>query len=184
MSDLPNKQDRLVRGLNIIFTGNGKGKTSAAMGILARSYGHGLRVGVIQFIKGPDRTYGEALTAKQLNIAFKSMGDGFVFNRSDCSQAILAAKSAWEEAQKWICSRQYDVLILDEMTYLFTYKWLDVDEVVAWLQDNKPPTLHLVMTGRYAPPELLNYADLVTEMQEIKHPFREQGLPAQLGVDY
>lgn len=184
MSNLPNKQDRPVRGLNIIFTGNGKGKTSAAMGILARSNGHGLRVGVIQFIKSPDRTYGEALTAKQLNIAFQSLGDGFVFNRSDHSQAILAAQSAWEEAQQWICSQQYDVLILDEITYLFAYKWLDVDEVVAWLQENKPPTLHLVMTGRSAPPKLIAYADLVTEMQEIKHPFKEQKIPAQTGIDY
>lgn len=175
-----------THGLTILFTGNGKGKTSAAMGILARANGRDLVVGVIQFIKSPGRGYGEANTAKKLSVDFESLGDGFVKKGAGAerSKSQNTALAAWEEAQRWICSQKYDVLILDEITYLFHFKWLDVNEFIVWLGQNKPPALHLVMTGRYAPPELIDFADLVTEMQEIKHPFREQGLPAQAGVDY
>jgi cob(I)alamin adenosyltransferase len=184
MTNSTDHPEQSTHGLNIVFTGNGKGKTSAAMGILARASGRDLRVGVIQFIKSPDRSYGEAIIAQRLNIPFQSMGDGFVFNPADHTQACQAARAAWEEAQQWICSQQYDVIILDEITYLFSFRWLEIQEAIAWLKENKPPSLHLVMTGRYAPPELIAYADLVTEMQEIKHPYREQGIPAQAGVDY
>ena len=184
MEHFTEKQVMSVKGLNIVFTGNGKGKTSAAMGILARARGQGLRVGVIQFIKSPELTYGEAVTAAQLNIPFQSMGDGFIFNNADHTQDCQAAKAAWEEAQRWITSREYDVVILDEITYMFTFHWLDVKEAIDWLKENKPPAMHLVMTGRCAPQELVEYADLVTEMQEIKHPFKEQKIPAQMGIDY
>jgi cob(I)alamin adenosyltransferase len=180
----PNSENPPVRGLVVLFTGNGKGKTSAAMGILARSSGQGLRVGVIQFIKSPGLTYGEAITARQLHIPFQSMGDGFVLSHPECSPAREAAQAAWAEAQRWICDQTYDIIILDEITYLFAFHWLDVQETIAWLKTHKPPAMHLVMTGRNAPAELIDYADLVTEMQEIKHPFRQQGLPAQAGVDY
>lgn len=184
MENSTDQFNKYSHGMTIVFTGNGKGKTSAAMGILARAIGQGLRVGVIQFIKSPDRIYGEAITAKRLHVPFQSMGDGFVFQRTDQSQARKAAQVAWEEAQQWICSQNYDVLILDEITYLFTYGWVDVHAAISWLEENKPPALSLVMTGRNAPPELIEYADLVTEMVEIKHPFREQKIPAQLGIDY
>jgi cob(I)alamin adenosyltransferase len=173
-----------ARGLIIVFTGNGKGKTSAAMGILARANGHDLSVGVIQFIKSQERSYGEAKTAKKLTVPFQSMGDGFVRKQIDQTGARNVALFAWEEAQRWICSQEYDVLILDEITYLFHFKWLDVNETIAWIQQNKPAAMHLVMTGRNAPVELIKFADLVTEMREIKHPFREQGIPAQVGIDY
>jgi cob(I)alamin adenosyltransferase len=184
VDDIKNQTERSMRGLNLVFTGNGKGKTSAAMGILARASGHGLRVGVIQFIKSQERTYGEALTAKRLNIPFQTLGSGFIFRRTDQSQAREAARKAWEEARAWIGSQNYDVIILDEITYLFAYGWVDVKEAVTWLEENKPPVLSLVMTGRKAPPELIEYADLVTEMQEIKHHYREQKIPAQRGIDY
>ncbi len=173
-----------AKGLVILFTGNGKGKTTAAMGILARASGRDLAVGVIQFIKSPDRIYGEACTAQKLHIPFQSLGDGFVWNHPDQTGAQSIALAAWEEAKRWIGSQQYDVLILDEVTYLFHFQWLDVNDFIAWLKQHKPASLHLVLTGRYAPKELIEYADLVTEMREIKHPFREQGIPAQLGVDY
>jgi cob(I)alamin adenosyltransferase len=176
--------NRKEKGLVIVFTGNGKGKTSAAMGILARASGHDLRVGVIQFIKSPDRTYGEANTAKRLNIPFKSMGDGFVFNRSDQTGAKEEAIKAWQAAQQSVSSQKFDVLILDEITYLFTFDWLDVNATIQWLKENKPLDMHLVITGRNAPQELIEYADLVTEMQEIKHPYREQKIPAQKGIDF
>ena len=171
------------KGLVVVFTGNGKGKTSAAMGILTRSNGWDMRVGVIQFIKSGERQYGEAQTAAQLNIPFQSMGDGFVFSRKDQTQSMQVAKTAWQTAQEWIISENFDVLILDEITYLFTYEWLDINEVIQWLQENKPESMHIVMTGRNAPEALLNYADLATEMKEIKHPYKE-GVPAQKGVDY
>lgn len=176
--------NKCSHGMIIVFTGNGKGKTSAAMGILARATGQGLRVGVIQFIKSPDRIYGESISAKRLQVPFQSMGDGFVSQRTDQSQARKAAQAAWEEAQRWICSQNYDVIILDEITYLFAYGWLDPKPAISWLKENKPIHLTLVMTGRNAPPELIEFADLVTEMCEIKHPFKEQNITAQKGIDY
>jgi cob(I)alamin adenosyltransferase len=184
MTELNERINNPVHGLNIVFTGNGKGKTTAAMGILSRASGQGMVVGVIQFIKSPKRMCGDAITARRLNVSFQSMGDGFVFNRSDRTQARQAAREAWEETKRWICSGNYDVIILDEVTYLFCFKWLDVHEFIDWLKENKPSTLHLVMTGRNAPAELIEFADLVTEMKEIKHPFREKGILAQVGVDY
>jgi cob(I)alamin adenosyltransferase len=171
------------KGLVVVFTGNGKGKTSAAMGILTRANGWDMRVGVIQFIKSGERQYGEAQTAAQLGIPFQSMGDGFVFNRKDQTQSRQAALEAWQKTQEWILSEDFDVLILDEITYLFTYEWLNINEVIQWLQKNKPESMHIVMTGRNAPEALINYADLATEMKEIKHPYKE-GVPAQKGVDY
>jgi cob(I)alamin adenosyltransferase len=179
-----NEAGRSGRGLNVVFTGNGKGKTSAAMGVMLRASGHGLSVGVIRFIKSPGRLYGEATAARKLNIPFASLGKGFVRRHPDQTESRQAAISAWDEAQRWIGSQQYEVLILDEVTYLFHFKWLDVNEFIAWIKQNKPPSMHLVMTGRYAPAELVEFADLVTEMREIKHPLREQGIAAQAGVDY
>jgi cob(I)alamin adenosyltransferase len=179
-----NKNPEQPHGLTIVFTGNGKGKTSAAMGIMARAAGRDFKVGIIQFIKSPDRSYGEAITAQKLGFPFQSLGDGFVRTKSNPQKSRSEALAAWKEAQRWISSQDYDVLILDEIHYLFHFKWLDVNETIAWLKANKPATMHLVMTGRYAPPELIDYADLVTEMQEIKHPFRQQGIPAQAGIDY
>jgi cob(I)alamin adenosyltransferase len=184
MTNLSHKTDQPVHGLNIVFSGNGKGKTSAAMGTLLRAYGQGLSIGVIQFIKSPERIYGEANTAQRLEIPFRSMGDGFVQKQSDQTDSQHAARDAWEEAKQWINSQEYHMLILDEITYLFYFKWLDVNEFIAWIKQNKPASMHLVMTGRYAPAELIDFADLVTEMQEIKHPYRDQRLTAQVGVDY
>ena len=173
-----------AKGLIIVFTGNGKGKTTAAMGILARASGQNLSVGVIQFIKSSSRACGEAVTAEKLHIPFQSMGDGFVRKPASQAESQAAALRAWEEAQKWISDQAFDLLILDEITYLFYFNWLDVNETIAWIKEHKPAAMHLVLTGRYAPPELIEYADLVTEMQEIKHPFRQQHIPAQLGIDY
>ncbi len=112
------------------------------------------------------------------------MGDGFVFNRTKSSEARDAALHAWDEACVQITGGSYDLLILDEITYLFKYGWLDAAQTVEWLKENKPDSLHLILTGRDAPKELVEYADMVTEMREIKHPYREQNIPAQQGVDY
>lgn len=184
MTDLIKKTSRTKVGLNLLFTGEGKGKTTAAMGTMFRAHGQGLSVGVIQFIKSPQRVYGEARTAEKLGIPFSSLGSGFVRTQKDQDDARQFGLSAWEEARQWIASRQYDLLVLDEVTYLFHFKWLDVHDFIDWIRQNKPPAMHLVLTGRYAPPELADFTDLVTEMREVKHPFREQGIPAQLGVDF
>lgn len=172
------------QGLVILFTGNGKGKTTAAMGILARAVGWQFAVGVIQFIKSGERLYGESLLAKTIGVPFESLGDGFVRHRNDKSEAKQAALQAWQKAQDWIIGNALDVLILDEITYLFHFEWLDVGEWIEWVRTNKPTRLHLILTGRYAPQKLIEFADLVTEMQEIKHPFRQKGLPAQKGIDF
>lgn len=184
MTEISQKSSRMIQGLNILFTGEGKGKTTAAMGTMFRAHGQGLSVGVIQFIKSPQRVYGEARTAEKLGIPFSSLGNGFVRTQKDQDDARQFALNAWEEARQWITSRRYDLLVLDEVTYLFHFKWLDVHAFLDWIGQNKPPAMHLVLTGRYAPPELADFADLVTEMREVKHPFREQGIPAQLGVDF
>lgn len=176
--------DNPVSGLNILFTGNGKGKTSAAMGIMTRAAGRKLAVGVIQFVKSSEGVYGEALTAKKLGVPFQSMGAGFVRNETDQNAARIPGLNAWEEAKKWISSQAFDVLILDEVTYLFLFKWLGVGEFINWIKANKPVSMHLVMTGRNAPPDLIEFADLVTEMKEIKHPFNEKGIAAQRGIDF
>ena len=171
-------------GLTIVFTGNGKGKTSAALGIALRAWGHNLSVGVIQFIKSAGRPYGEALAAQQMGIRFQTLGAGFTWCDADQKASKEMATKAWKEAQKWIVSNAFDVILLDEMTYLFYFRWLDVNEVISWLKQYKPPLLNLIITGRNAPRELVAFADLVTEMQEIKHPLREQGISAQIGVDF
>ena len=172
------------KGLNIVFTGVGKGKTSAAMGILMRARGHELKAGVTQFIKGGDWSTGESLLAALLDIPFESLGDGFTWQKSDHQRSSRIAQRAWAEAQCWIKDSEYDVIILDEITFLFFLEWLDVQECINWVRRNKPPSLHLIWTGRYAPPALIDFADLVTEMKLIKHPLAEQGLPAQPGIDY
>ena len=177
-------EQQKTKGLVVVFTGNGKGKTSAAMGIMTRTLGHGMSVGVIQFIKSPGRPYGETNLAKRHNIPFQTLGDGFVFNHETDGESCQKALMAWEEAKKAIASRAFDVLILDEITYLFHWRWLDVNEAVAWLRVHKPEDMHIVMTGRNAPEALIDYADLVTEMKEIKHPLRLQNIRAQKGIDF
>jgi cob(I)alamin adenosyltransferase len=172
------------RGLTIVFTGDGKGKTTAALGTLVRACGHGLSVGVLQFIKGSGLVTGESLTAQKMDIDFLTLGDGFTWRKNDLENSHRIALEAWEEAQRWICSQSYDLIVLDEITYLFRYHWLDVQVVIEWLKQNKPAGLHLILTGRYAPMELIEFADLVTEMREIKHPLRSQGIPAQAGIEY
>ena len=172
------------KGLIVIFTGNGKGKTSAAMGVMARAAGHGFNVSVIQFLKNPGRVYGEAVSAEKLGVPFESLGTGFVFNNDKGGEDYQAAIAAWEAAKERIRSQREGVVILDEITYPLIFGWIDTDELVDWLKVHKPPRLHLVMTGRNAPEKLIELADMVTEMREIKHPFRLQNIPAQKGIDF
>jgi cob(I)alamin adenosyltransferase len=172
------------RGLTILLTGDGKGKTTAALGMLLRAHGQGMKVGALQFSKTPRQIYGEALACMRLNIHYQSLGSRFTWDKAKQEKSRKVALLAWLEAQNWIKEKQYDMLLLDEMTYLFDYNWLDAEDTAAWLGRNKPPATHLIITGRRAPEELIEFADLVTEMKEVKHPFREQGLLAQVGIEY
>jgi len=173
-----------ARGLVIVNTGNGKGKTTAALGVLLRAWGRDLRVGVIQFLKSEHARFGEIVAGRRLGIDWIVTGDGFTWTSRDMNETVARARHGWQLAQARITGNQYDVLILDEFTYPLHYGWLDTQEVVAWLKAHKPPALHLIITGRNAPPALIDYADLVTEMNEIKHPYKDQGIRAQPGIEF
>jgi cob(I)alamin adenosyltransferase len=168
-------------GLVIVNTGNGKGKTTAALGLALRAWGRDMRVCVIQFIKGADRT-GEAFAARRMGMEWHVTGSGFTWT-GDKAEQRRRAVAAWSDAQEKIAAGVYDLIILDEFTYAFEFRWIAVEEVIAWLQIHKPAPLHLVITGRGAPAELMEYADLVTEMLEVKHPYRN-GIPGQPGIEY
>lgn len=173
------------KGLVIVNTGNGKGKTTAALGVMTRAWGRKMRVGVIQFLKNENARFGEIKAAERMgDIDWISTGDGWTWTSQDMDETEAKARQAWEVAQARITSGEYDLLIMDEFTYTMDFGWLDADEVVGWLKANKPEMLHLIITGRNAPAALVEYADLVTEMREIKHPFKEQGIRAQAGIEY
>lgn len=173
------------KGLVMVYTGNGKGKTTAAIGTMLRSYGRDFRICVIQYIKAASVGTGEFLAAQQLGIEWHHCGEGFVFTAAaSAAEDAIAAREGWRLAQEKILAQTYDLVILDEFTYPLNFGWLDGAEVVAWLKANKPADLHLIITGRDASPEIIAYADLVTEMREIKHPYRQYRLPAQIGIEY
>jgi cob(I)alamin adenosyltransferase len=171
------------KGLIIVYTGKGKGKTTAALGMMLRAWGHGMRPCMIQFIKSEKGKWGEVKAAQQLDLEWHMLGEGFTWESENIEKDIHKAHEGWALAQKKIASGEYDLIVLDEFTYPLKYDWLDTDEVIAWLQAHKPPALHLVITGRDAPPELIAFADLVTEMHKVKHPF-DEGVPGQRGVEF
>ena len=179
------------RGLIIVNTGNGKGKTTASLGVALRALGHGWRVLVIQFFKGDwPVVFGELEMAKRLAPQFEvlQLGKGFVKHMGDAKpfeEHLAAAKDALRIAKEQITSGAYDLIVLDEIIYAIDYagvQLVSLEDVLALL-DAKPKALHLVLTGRGAPQALIDRADLVTEMQEIKHPW-QQKIPAQVGIDY
>ncbi len=179
------------RGLILIYTGNGKGKTSASLGAAFRALGHGWRVLVIQFFKGDwPVVFGELEMGKRLTPQFDvlQLGKGFVKHMGDqkpFDEHLAAAKEALRIAREQIVSGAYDLIILDEIIYAIDYAGVQLVtlEAILELLDAKPPALHLILTGRNAPQALIDRADLVTEMQEIKHPW-QQKIPAQVGIDY
>jgi len=173
------------KGLVIVNTGNGKGKTTAALGVMTRAWGRKMRIGVIQFLKNENARFGEIKAIERMGgIDWISTGDGWTWTSHDIDETEAKARHGWEIAKARISSGNYDLLIMDEFTYALHYGWLDTAEIINWLKANKPPMLHLIITGRYAPEMLIEYADLVTEMNEIKHPFNEQGIRAQPGIEY
>ena len=171
------------RGLLIVNTGHGKGKTTAALGTVLRAWGQGLRVCVIQFIKSEAFRYGEAKAAERLGLEWHILGDGCTFGREDLTSAAQAARQAWAVAQERIASGRYDLILLDELTYPLRFGWLDPTQVLEWLEENRPPNLHIIITGRDALPALVEAADLVTDMRKVKHPF-DKGIKGQRGIEF
>jgi cob(I)alamin adenosyltransferase len=171
------------RGLVIVHTGTGKGKSTAAFGMVLRCLGHGMRVGVVQFVKGAWTT-GERTVLQRFPdlVTMKAMGEGFTWETQDRARDIAAARAAWEAAKAMIADPGYRLVLLDELNIVLRYDYLPIAEVVATLTA-KPRDLHVIVTGRNAKPELIEIADLVTEMKLVKHPFRA-GVKAQAGIEY
>jgi len=171
------------RGLLIVHTGAGKGKSTAAFGMVLRCIGHGFRVGIVQFVKGAWNT-GERTVLAQFPdlVTCRAMGEGFTWDTQDRARDIAAARAAWETAKAMIADPSYRMVLLDELNIVLRYGYLPLDEVIAVLRD-KPRDLHIVVTGRNAQAPLMEIADLVTEMTLVKHPFR-QGIKAQKGIEF
>jgi cob(I)alamin adenosyltransferase len=177
----------IEKGLLIVHTGKGKGKSTAAFGLAARAIGNGLKVGIVQYVKGKWET-GERVVMEAFSdqVTIRTMGEGFTWETQDRARDIAAARAAWEASKEMIEAARgeggYDMVILDELNIVLRYDYLPLDEVLAVLAA-KPDDLHVVITGRNAKPELIEAADLVTEMTMVKHPFRA-GVKAQKGIEF
>ena len=173
----------IEKGLLIVHTGKGKGKSTAAMGLAVRSMGHGHKVGIVQFVKGVWET-GERIILDKFPelVTIRAMGEGFSWETQDRQRDIQAAKSAWQMAKDMINDPSYKMVILDELNIPLRYDNLDINDVIDFLK-NKPEDLHVIVTGRNAKDEMLDAADLVTEMTMVKHPFRS-GVKAQIGIEF
>jgi cob(I)alamin adenosyltransferase len=166
----------------VINTGDGKGKSSAAFGVMVRGIARGWRVAVVQFIKSGDWKVGEEKVGRQLGVDWFSVGDGFTWDSDDLDHDKALAAAGWHAAADLIAAGEHQLVILDELTYLCTWGWVDVAGVVAAIRD-RPERVNIVITGRDAPTELVEIADTVTEMREVKHAYR-QGIRAMRGIDY
>ncbi len=172
------------KGLIIVNTGNGKGKTTAALGIVLRSLGHGFRVAILQFIKGAWEPAEKAILSHWENqLVFYAMGEGFTWETQDRERDILKAQEAWEKAISFINDPDYQLVLLDEVNIALKLGYLETEMVVKALK-NKPENTHVILTGRGAPSQVIEVADLVTEMKLVKHPFKEQGIKAQPGIEF
>jgi cob(I)alamin adenosyltransferase len=173
----------IERGLLIVHTGKGKGKSTAAFGMVFRHIGHGMRAGVIQFVKGSWGT-GERTVLEKFpeRVTIKAMGEGFTWETQDINRDIAHARAGWEEAKRMIADPSYKMVMLDELNIVLRYDYLPLAEVLEVLK-NRPADKHIVVTGRNAKEELIEIADLVTEMELIKHPFRS-GVKAQAGIEF
>ncbi|WP_425466628.1 cob(I)yrinic acid a,c-diamide adenosyltransferase [Pelagibacterium montanilacus] len=183
-------RDKLVaanqseKGLLIVHTGKGKGKSTAAFGMVFRAIAHGFKVGIVQFVKGKWNT-GERDILDHFpdQVTINAMGDGFTWETQDRQRDLAAARQAWDKARALIADPDYKMVLLDELNICLRYDYLPLDEVIETLR-NRPVDTHVIVTGRNAKDELIEIADLVTEMTLIKHPFREQGVKAQAGIEF
>lgn len=173
----------IERGLLIVNTGKGKGKSTAAFGMVFRAIGHGMKVGVIQFIKGAWDTGERSVLEKFPDlVTIKAAGEGFTWETQDRERDVAHARAGWEDAKKLIADPSYRMILLDELNIVLRYDYLPLQEVLEVLR-NRPPEKHIIITGRNAKEELIEIADLVTEMELVKHPFRS-GVKAQAGIEF
>jgi cob(I)alamin adenosyltransferase len=166
----------------LVNTGHGKGKSSAAFGVMGRAWARGWRVGVVQFVKGGKWKVGERKLADHLGVEWQTLGDGFTWESTDLDETAAKGRHAWEVARAKLSSGDYDLLILDELTYAVTYGWVTADDVVSGIRERAPRT-NVVVTGRDAAPELVELADTVTEMRKVKHAY-DRGINAKKGIEY
>jgi len=173
----------IEKGLLIVHTGKGKGKSTAAFGMVFRCIGHGMKAGVVQFVKGAWAT-GERTVLEKFPdlVTIKAMGEGFTWETQDRERDIAHARAGWEEAKRMIADPDYKLVLLDELNIVLRYDYLPTEEIIEVLR-NKPADKHVIVTGRNAKDELIEIADLVTEMEQVKHPFRS-GVKAQMGIEY
>ncbi|MGI2908366.1 cob(I)yrinic acid a,c-diamide adenosyltransferase [Tolypothrix sp. VBCCA 56010] len=172
------------KGLVIVNTGNGKGKTTAALGMVLRSLGHGYKVAIVQFIKGAwEPSEKKVFSMWQDQLEFHAMGEGFTWETQDRDRDLDKAYDAWQKSLEYICNPDFKLVLLDEINIALKMGYLQVEEVLRGLQQ-KPLDKHVILTGRGAPAALIERADLVTEMTLVKHPFRDQGVKAQAGIEF
>jgi cob(I)alamin adenosyltransferase len=191
MAKIKAARDRMMQGKNgekglvIVHTGKGKGKSSSGFGMILRAIAHDMPCAVVQFIKGGWDTGERRLLTGHFGdlCQFHAMGEGFTWETQDRARDIAAARAGWDKARDLIRDPAIRMVLLDEINIALRYDYLDIGEVVAFLRDEKPPMTHVVLTGRNAKPELIELADLVTEMEAVKHPFRD-GIKAQPGVEF
>jgi cob(I)alamin adenosyltransferase len=179
----PSRNTKNNRGLVLVNTGDGKGKSTAAFGVILRMLGRKKRVALVQFLKNEGGQWGEIRALKQLGLDAVKTGDGFTWTSKDLDETQARALHGWHIAQEKIISGSYDLIVLDEFTYLMHFGWLNADAVVDWLKANKPHTLHLIITGRDAPQAIMDYADTVTHMTKVKHAY-DTGIKARAGIEF
>jgi cob(I)alamin adenosyltransferase len=171
------------RGLVVVNTGEGKGKSSSAFGMAFRAAGWDMRVCVIQYIKGQWQTGEQKAAAHFTNIEWHALGDGFTWDTKNPAQDIKTSRDIWEFSKQKILSEAYDVVVLDEINYCCGYQWLSGEEIAEFIVNHKPRWLHLILTGRNAPDEVINVADTVTHMTKVKHAF-DQEILAEQGIEF
>jgi len=171
------------KGLLMVHTGKGKGKSTAAMGLAVRAIGNGMKVGIVQFVKGAWETGEREVLARFPELCtMRAMGEGFTWDTQDRERDVAAARSAWNYAKQIIADPSYNLVVLDELNIVLRYGYLPLDEIIETLR-SKPESLHVLVTGRNAKDELIEIADLVTEMGDVKHHFRD-GVKAQVGIEF
>ncbi|HEX3839373.1 MAG TPA: cob(I)yrinic acid a,c-diamide adenosyltransferase [Acidimicrobiales bacterium] len=178
----PDRPSVRVKSLVLLNTGDGKGKSSAAFGVMGRAWARGWTVGVVQFVKGGKWKVGERKLAEHLGIEWQTLGDGFTWESADLDETEAKGRHAWEVAREKLASGRYDMLIFDELTYAVSYGWVPVADVVEAVV-NRAPTTNVIITGRHAPAEFVEMADTVTEMTMVKHAYR-RGIRAVKGIEY
>lgn len=180
MNKEPSKGER--RGLVLVYTGDGKGKTTAALGLVLRALGRGFRPRIFQFMKHERAAFGEHRALEKLGVLIEGLGDGFSWRSRDLEKSAALARTGWRRAAEAIASGDWDLVVLDEVMYPLAFGWLDLDEVLEVLEE-RPRNVHVVLTGRGAPEALVEYADTVSEMKKVKHAF-DAGVPAQKGMEH